>query len=191
MTEDLLGYNEMVETAMRSVVRAALVRAGTEGLPGEHHFYVTFRTDHPDTSVPVRLSERYPEEMTIVLQHQFWNLETDDEGFNVDLSFNHKMETLRIPYDALITFADPSVNFGLQFHVDLDDDTWAGDEVEVAEDQDSVMSSGPATVEELAVETAPKKSNNASGDGSQDDDDPDGDGGNNVVTLDSFRKGKS
>ncbi len=188
MTEDLLGYNEMVETAMRSVVRAALERAGSEGLPGEHHFYVTFRTDHPDTSVPVRLSERYPEEMTIVLQHQFWNLQTDDDGFNVDLSFNHKMETLRIPYDALITFADPSVNFGLQFHVDLEDDSWASDEVELAEDQDGVTSSGPATVEELAVQTSPKSKET-----SNEDDDPDGapdDGGNNVVALDSFRKGK-
>ncbi|MTI08801.1 SspB family protein [Curvivirga aplysinae] len=179
MTEDLLGYNEMVETAMRTVVREALERAGDDGLPGEHHFYITFRTDHPDTSIPERLKERYPEEMTIVLQHQYWNLETSDVGFNVDLSFNHKMETLRIPYDALITFADPSVNFGLQFHVDLDDDSWVSDELEAAVELDAdIESGGPTTVEELAAET----SEGEAGDKAK--------GGDNVVTLDNFRKDK-
>ncbi|MDX1738867.1 MAG: ClpXP protease specificity-enhancing factor SspB [Alphaproteobacteria bacterium] len=178
MTEDLLGYNEMVETAMRSVVRQALERAGSEGLPGEHHFYITFRTDHPDTDIPARLKERYPEEMTIVLQHQFWNLVTSSSDFAVDLSFNHKMETLRIPYDALITFADPSVNFGLQFHVDLDDDSWASDDLDVASDMDDDLD-----LEALEKGDDPRELVADTSGGDKED-------GDNVVTLDSFRKDK-
>lgn len=170
MTEDLLGYNEMVETAMRSVVRQALEKAGEDGLPGDHHFYITFRTDHPDVIVPNRLRERYPEEMTIVLQHQFWGLNADAEGFEVDLSFNQKLEHLRIPFDALITFADPSVNFGLQFHVDPNDESYGAEQMDVEPD--------PGQDDATQDLTKPEEG---------DDDDPKGDG-DNVVALDTFRK---
>ena len=95
MSHDLLGYNEMVERAMRSVVRQALNHAAEQGLPGNHHFYVTFSTDHPDIVLPDILREQYPHEMTIVLQHQFWGLETDEDGFEVTLSFNKRQERLR------------------------------------------------------------------------------------------------
>ena len=99
MTQDLLGYNEMVERAMRSVVRQALTHAAENGLPGNHHFYVTFNTDHPDVGMPDHLRQQYPSEMTIVLQHQFWGLEIDEDGFEVTLSFNKQPERLRIPFE--------------------------------------------------------------------------------------------
>lgn len=110
-----MNYNAMVEDALRSVVRAALARAAQSGLPGNHHFYITFRTDVPGVQIPDYLRSRYPEEMTIVLQHQFWGLEANEDHFAVTLSFNRVSERLVIPYAALTTFADPSVQFGLQF----------------------------------------------------------------------------
>jgi len=112
-----LRYDKMVENALRNVVRQALDEVADEGLPGQHHFYITFRTDHPKTDVPAHLTAQYPETMTIVLQHQFWNLYTDDDGFSVTLSFNKKPQPLRVPWAALQAFADPSVNFALQFEV--------------------------------------------------------------------------
>lgn len=122
-TEDLMDYNAMVEKAMRSVVRQSLQVAGTKGLPGEHHFYITFRTNHTGVTIPDFLRLKYPESMTIVLQHQFFNLRVGKNGFSVQLSFNKQVCDLRIPFDALQTFADPSVNFGVQFNaVDFDED---------------------------------------------------------------------
>jgi hypothetical protein len=115
MAEEGLRYDRMVETALRSVVREALSEVAREGLPGEHHFYVTFRTDAPEVSVPDFLRERYPREMTIVLQHQFWDLEIEAEGFSVTLSFSEQPTRLTIPFAAITAFADPSVRFGLQF----------------------------------------------------------------------------
>lgn len=171
MSEDLLGYNEMVEKAMRSVVRQALERAAKGGLPGNHHFYITFRTDHPEVQIPERLRQQYPEEMTIVLQHQFWGLVADDEGFDVELSFNKVHEHLRIPYDSLITFADPSVNFGLQFHVEMEE-TPSRESPPAASDE-----KGPDAAAEGAAET-----------GETDPEAEDAETGDNVVTLDAFRK---
>ena len=115
MSRDFMNYNAMVEDALRGVVRAALARAAQSGLPGNHHFYITFRTDVPGVQIPDYLHGRYPEEMTIVLQHQFWGLEANADHFAVTLSFNRVSERLVIPYAALTTFADPSVQFGLQF----------------------------------------------------------------------------
>ena len=115
MSQDDLRYEAMVEGALRGVVRQALEVAARTGLPGEHHFYITFRTDAPGVTIPARLKERYPTEMTIVLQYQFWNLEVTDEAFGVTLSFNDKKERLSIPLAAVTAFADPSVRFGLQF----------------------------------------------------------------------------
>ncbi|SLN70238.1 SspB family protein [Oceanibacterium hippocampi] len=117
MNQESLDYNEMVESALRSVLRRALLVAATEGMPGEHHFYVTFRTHFPGVRIPPYLRARYPEEMTIVLQHQFWELTVEEEGFSVGLSFNKVQEQLVIPYAAVTAFADPSVQFGLQFNV--------------------------------------------------------------------------
>lgn len=117
MAGKLLDYNQMVENALRGAVREAIKRAAEFGLPGNHHFYITFRTDQPGVELPDYLHERYPEEMTIVLQHQYWGLEPGEDAFQVTLSFNKVPERLVIAYNAITAFADPSVQFGLQFRV--------------------------------------------------------------------------
>lgn len=116
MPDDPLRYDVMVEEALRAVVRKALDTAAESGLPGKHHFYVTFRTDHPKVKIPDVLRERFPSEMTIVLQYQFWALKVSDEKFQVTLSFDDKPERLTVPFEAISAFADPSVRFGLQFN---------------------------------------------------------------------------
>ena len=117
MVQDLFDYPQMVETALRGVVREALARTAREGLRGAHHFYVSFRTDFPGVVIPDYLLDKYPEEMTIVLQHQFWGLEIGDQEFFVTLTFQNRPEQLTIPFAAVTSFADPSVKFGLQFEV--------------------------------------------------------------------------
>lgn len=120
MTESVFRYDKMVEDALKGVVRQCLNQVAKRGgLPGQHHFYITYRTRHPGVALPVHLRERYPEEITIVLQHQFWNLEVGDEGFSVGLSFNGIQETLVVPYAAITAFADPSCKFGLQFQNEI------------------------------------------------------------------------
>ncbi|MEH6525971.1 MAG: ClpXP protease specificity-enhancing factor SspB [Sneathiella sp.] len=112
---DDINYNSMVEKALLEVVRESLRYAAEHGLPSDQHFYITFKTRFPGVTIPKHLSKRYQDEMTIVLQHQFWDIKVETTYFSVDLSFNHKRETLTIPFDALTAFADPSVQFGLQF----------------------------------------------------------------------------
>lgn len=114
--EDTLRYDRMVESALRGVVREAVSEVIEEGeLPGDHHFYITFMTDFPGVKIPSYLHDRYPGEMTIVLQYQFYDLDVDDEKMQVTLSFNNVPERLEIPLAAITIFADPSVNFALQF----------------------------------------------------------------------------
>jgi hypothetical protein len=113
--KDLLRYDKMVEAALRGVVREALARTAVNGLPGAHHFYITFRTRFPGLGLPDYLSAQYPEEMTVVLEHQFWDLDVTEERFSVTLSFQNRPERLTIPFDAITAFADPAVKFGLQF----------------------------------------------------------------------------
>ena len=108
---DLMGYDALQQDAMRGVVRAALKRAATRGLPGDHHFYITFRTDAPGARLPDELLQRFPEEMTIVLQHQFWDLSVVDNHFAVTLQFGGQPKSLTVPYAALTRFWDPSVQF--------------------------------------------------------------------------------
>jgi len=115
MTEDLLRYDKIVEHALRSVVRTALEQIADHGLPSNHSLYITFRTDHAGVSIPDTLHREYPEEMTIVLEHQFWDLEPSEHKFEITLSFNKVHERLSIPFDAVTAFADPSVQFGLKF----------------------------------------------------------------------------
>lgn len=122
MADDYIGYAEMIDAAMRGVVRETLHRVAAQGLRGDHHCYISFKTTFPGVSMAPSLMERYPEEMTIVLQHQFWNLTVEDEWFSVMLSFNGKREKITVPFDALTAFADPSIKFGLQFqHKDMPD----------------------------------------------------------------------
>ncbi|WP_297443445.1 SspB family protein, partial [Acidocella sp.] len=117
--ESLLPYDEWTQEALRQVVVSALRHAAAEGLPGGHHFYITFRTDYPGVQIPDRLRAQYPEDMTIVLQHQFHSLTVDDAGkvMSVGLSFSGIPSTLVIPLAAISAFADPEVRFGLHFEV--------------------------------------------------------------------------
>jgi hypothetical protein len=117
--ESLLPYDRWMEEALRQVVVRALNHAAAEGLPGQHHFYLTFRTDYPGVVIPPRLRAKYPQEMTIVLQHQFDNLTVDEAGrvFGVSLSFGGVASSLTVPLDAVSAFADPHVQFGLRFGV--------------------------------------------------------------------------
>jgi len=115
MAKDLLRYDKMIEAAMRGVVRQAISEAARHGLPGAHHFYISFRTDHPGTVVPDYLKSRYPQEMTIVLQYQFWGLDVEEESFSVTLSFNNVHERLTVPFEAVTVFADPTAKFTLPF----------------------------------------------------------------------------
>jgi uncharacterized protein len=115
MTTDHIRYDILTQEAMRSVIRAALQDAATRGLLGEHHFFITFDTRLPGVKIPTRIRAQYPEDMTIVLQHQFWDLQVTDEAFEVGLSFNGTLERLFVPFSAIKSFADPSVKFGMQF----------------------------------------------------------------------------
>ena len=115
MAQDLYQYEKMIERALRGVVREALERAGREGLRGAHHFYIGFSTEMPGVEIPESLRARYPHEMTIVLQHQFWDLEVGKDSFSVTLSFQKQLERLVVPFAAIRSFADPSVNFALEF----------------------------------------------------------------------------
>jgi uncharacterized protein len=115
MAQDLLGYDKLIETALRGVVRAALRAAARDGLPGAHHFYLGFRTAAVGVVLPGYLAANFPEEMTIVLQHQFWGLEVGEDAFSVTLSFQGRSERLSIPFAALTSFADPAVDFSLKF----------------------------------------------------------------------------
>jgi len=116
MAKEILQYNQMVEEALRAVVARALSEVAEFGLPGNHHFYITFRTTHPGVKIADYLRERYPAEMTIVLQHQFDDLAVDDDSFEVTLRFNNRPERLVVPLRAITVFADPSVNFALPLH---------------------------------------------------------------------------
>jgi hypothetical protein len=113
--KDLLRYDKMVEAALRGVVREALARVAANGLPGAHHFYITFKTGFEGVEIPASLRAKHPEEMTIVLEHQFWDFEIEEDYFAVTLSFQNKPERLVIPFEAILSFADPAVKFGLQF----------------------------------------------------------------------------
>ncbi|RYE03410.1 MAG: hypothetical protein EOP61_04775 [Sphingomonadales bacterium] len=114
--DSLIPYDEIVQEALRAVVGRVLgIVAATQALPGGHHFYITFKTHAPGVDIPQRLIERFPDEMTIVLQHRFWDMRVDDEKFSVGLSFNQVPAMLNIPFSAITGFHDPAVNFELRF----------------------------------------------------------------------------
>lgn len=117
MAEDLMRYDQLAQNALRGVVRDALRKVQKTGLPGEHHFYIAFNTRAPGVILSERIAARYPREMTVVLQHQFWNLVVTEELFEVELSFDNIPEKLIVPFSAVKGFLDPSVQFGLQFEV--------------------------------------------------------------------------
>jgi uncharacterized protein len=167
MPVEELRYDKMVEDALRGVVRDSLSFAAEQGLPGDHHFYVTFRTHHPGVQLPAHVKARHPDEMTIVLQHQFWDLEVSFEQFAVTLSFSGKSERLVIPFAAVSGFADPSAKFGLQFQA------IPGDGDDEDEDMAEDFEAEPIVPDATAAEAKPE------GGGDED---------GKVVTLDRFRK---
>ncbi len=112
-----INYDKLIEKSLKNVVVEALKIAEEQGLPGENHFYITFRTNHPGTKISAQLRTQYPEEMTIVLQHQYSNLIVEKNYFSVDLSFGGILQTLTIPFDAILYFADPHAKFGLSFNL--------------------------------------------------------------------------
>lgn len=160
-------YDQYVEDALRSVVRRTLDAVTEAGLPGNHHLYITFNTNHPGVDIPEYLAAQYAGEMTIVLQHQYWGLEVEDSRFAVTLSFNKVHERLHIPYVAITAFADPSVNFGLQFKA-----------------AEGTPAAQPAPLPAPVAESAP------AGTAAQREGKADPASGNDdkVVTLDAFRK---
>jgi hypothetical protein len=118
MAVDLIRYDLLVQDALRGAVRKVLSGVARDGVPGEHHFYIGFRTHARGVRLSSRMREQYPDEMTIVLQHQFWDLSVAEQAFEVGLSFQNIPEMLLIPFDAVTRFADPSVGFELQFAVE-------------------------------------------------------------------------
>ena len=114
--EEVLDYPAMIDNAMRNVVREALEQVNAFGLPGDHHFFISFNTQHPGVELSPQLAERFPDEMTIVIQHQYSGLDVWEDGFTITLNFSNIPEKLVIPFAALTAFSDPSIKFGLQFH---------------------------------------------------------------------------
>ena len=161
--DDILRYDKMVESALRGVVRKAVEEVMDDGLPGDHHFYITFMTDFPGVNIPDYLRDRYPGEMTIVLQYQFYDLNVDNEKMSVTLSFNNVPERLVIPLSAITIFADPSVNFALQFQPmgddggpDFDPDDFL-DEDEGEGESDKGKKKGEKTGEVVSLDKFRKK----------------------------------
>jgi len=175
MTDDLIRYDVLTQEALRDVIRKVLEEVEKAGLPGDHHFFITFDTNAPGVRLSTRMRERYPETMTIVIQHSYWDLEAGETAFEVDLSFNDIRERLRIPYTAIQAFFDPSVKFGLQFEVALEEHGFPDEDDVRLEEQDNLEEIGSASL------TA-----SASGESSEEDGAKSGE----VVSLDSFRKKK-
>ena len=173
MSEDLIRYDILTQEALRGVIRKVLDEVIAAGLPGEHHFFITFDTTFPGVRLSKRMRERYPESMTIVIQHSYWDLKTSDTEFEVDLSFNDIRERLKIPFAAIQAFFDPSVKFGLQFDPDpaqLAQAELENDEQDVADALQVVADETKATAKET-----PAKNAETPGE---------------VVSLDAFRKKK-
>ena len=179
--EDLMGYDRLAQEALRGVVRAALRRAGDpEGLPGAHHLYISFKTHAAGVSAPPDLIERYPDEMTIVLQHQFWDLAPGETFFAITLRFGGQPKRLSVPYTAVTRFYDPSVQFLLQFEVETPASA-EGEVVPIRAIRD------PAPQEKIAASEAtdPPSAPAEVADSSPRTDDDDGP---KIVSLDRFRK---
>ncbi|HXU46793.1 MAG TPA: ClpXP protease specificity-enhancing factor SspB [Thermoanaerobaculia bacterium] len=137
MARERLDYQELVREALRDVVRRSLEIVVEEGgLPGEHFFYISFRTAHPGVRIPPFLRDQYPDEVTIIIQHQFWDLEVDRDAFSVSLSFNASRQRVTVPYEALTSFVDPGAEFGLRF---------GPPELEAAEDEEEASEAEPAS----------------------------------------------
>ncbi|MEI4262972.1 SspB family protein [Roseovarius sp. D0-M9] len=141
-----IEYGNLMHRAMRGLIQEVLEDVAEHGLPGAHHFFITFDTNHPDAALADWLKQRYPSEMTVVMQHWYDNLEVTDEGFGITLNFGDAPESLYVPYDAIQTFVDPSVEFGLRFETQPKDDE---DEDTDDEDDDENASTGGGDIVSL------------------------------------------
>jgi hypothetical protein len=177
MADDFIRYDILIQEAMRGLVRTVLKDAGVRGLPGDHHFFISFDPNHPGVTLSTRMRAQYPQEMTIVLQHQFWDLKVTDDNFEVGLSFNGVTERLVIPYAAIRRFADPSVNFDIRF-AEITEGAQAASSNESAEKKDAPVKLADAKEHKPVDEKsdAPKS------------DLPKGEMKGEVVSLDRFRK---
>lgn len=171
MTKDLMRYDLLTQNAMRGVLHDILTHAEKDGLPGEHHFFITFATCAPGVEISDALLGRHPADMTIVLQHQFWGLEVDEHGFAVSLTFNKIPERLKIPFSAIRGFYDPSVQFGLQFPGETDEDSSASEGFVAGATKETYIGANPESDPNMIGEAIPE----------QDD-------AGEVVSLDAFRK---
>lgn len=186
MATDLIRYDILAQAALRGVVRTVLTDAAKNGLPGEHHFKITFNTAMAGVKVSDRMRSRYPDEMTIVLQHQFWDLIVNDQGFEVGLSFGGVPERIGIPFDAITAFYDPAVQFGFQF------ETVEAEDHAAAESAGGAIAALPGGAETSAPQPAELPAGNAvstlPSPAPADAAPPPGEGGAEVVRLDRFRK---
>jgi uncharacterized protein len=184
---DRFHYDALVDDALRSVVRRVLTQVADKGLPGSHHFYISFRSTDPGVMLPDYLRAKYPEEMTIVLQHQYWDLIIGPDSFEVTVSFNKQQERIKVPFAALSAFVDPSVRFGLQF--DRKDKAAASDKA-----ADKVEAATPAPTPLPAPEKRPPLAAPATGEvkpeagASEPAEAKPEDAASKIVKLDSFRK---
>jgi hypothetical protein len=176
---DRFHYDTLVDDALRSVVKRVLRQVADKGLPGSHHFYISFRSTDPGVELPDYLRAKYPEEMTIVLQHQYWDLVVNDDFFEVTVSFNKQQEHIRVPFMALSAFVDPSVRFGLQF--DRKDKAGAPlDKGDAAKGEIGVAAPTPLPAPE--PKPRPEGAAEVSADATPED------AASKIVKLDSFRK---
>ena len=173
MSEDLIRYDILSQEALRGVFRKVLDEVIAAGLPGEHHFFITFDTTFPGVRLSKRMRERYPESMTIVIQHSYWDLKTSDTEFEVDLSFNDIRERLKVPFAAIQAFFDPSVKFGLQF----DPDPAQLAQAELENEEQDVADALQVVADETKAPSKKTPGKNAETPGE-------------VVSLDAFRKKK-
>lgn len=184
MADDHIRYDILAQEALRGVMRKVLGEVARTGLPGNHHFFITFLTGAPGVRISSRLRERYPEQMTIVLQFQYWDLKVSDTGFEVGLSFTDVPERLEIPFSAVRGFYDPSVNFELEF------DVKPPSEDEIAQDEAASPALHAIEPAAPAAGVSPKGQAKASAEGDATKSDAEKDAGRSadVVSLDSFRK---
>ncbi len=191
MSEDLIRYDILAQDALRGVVKTVLTEVARTGLPGEHHFYITFNTQAQGVRISPRLLEKYPDDMTIVLQHQFWDLQANEQAIEIGLSFDGIPEKLYIPYTAIITFIDPSVHFSLQFEVtgemEDEDEAYDGDLILPMDDADDSIIAVMSPNEQNG-DLEPSNGEDSDEDPSDDADKSANSEGAEVVSLDSFRK---
>lgn len=182
MPQDHIRYDILAQDALRGVIRKVLSEVAATGyLPGDHHFFITFLTEAPGVRISTQLKERYPEQMTIVVQHQFWDLKVTESLFEIGLSFSDKPEKLVVPFSAIRGFYDPSVNFELEFDTVLEDAANDGSDHE--DDERSELAS---TIERMVDPAATDESADTPEAG--EDEDAEKKSGADVVSLDSFRK---